>query len=97
MEVIVVKKREDSIMKDLHTIIEENNNTIQTNVVELEQKDDLLKQKDGEIERLRAEIRLKQNSDVNFRTFDYNSTNIYATIGVAAVFPIIASIFFRSK
>ena len=97
MEVITVKNRENSIMDDLHSIIEEKNNTIQANVAQLKEKDDLLSKKDVELARLRAEIRLKQSSDINVRSFDFNWTRMCNIIGVLVVVPIIASIFFRSK
>lgn len=90
MEVITVKSRENSIMDDLHSIIEEKNNTIQANVAQL-------KEKDAELARLRAEIRLKESSDINVRSFDFNWTRMCNIIGVVVVVPIIASIFFRSK
>jgi len=90
MEVITVKSRENSIMDDLHSIIEEKNNTIQANVAQL-------KEKDAELARLRAEIRLKESSDINVRSFDFNWTRMCNIIGVLVVVPIIASIFFRSK
>lgn len=90
MEVITVKNRENSIMDDLHSIIEEKNNTIQANVAQL-------KEKDAELARLRAEIRLKESSDINVRSFDFNWTRMCNIIGVLVVVPIIASIFFRSK
>lgn len=67
MELTIVKNRENRIMEDLHTIIEEKNNTMQANVAQLKekddlliQKDDLLKQKDAEIKKLREEFCLKK-------------------------------------